>query len=134
VDTRVDQYGAPKALIGNNLEPECAQQRNELGLSPCAGLPENALHVIARGYQMPAMFKFSLWAEAGGLMSLGASRDGAYRRATDLAAKILDGVNPADLPVIRPTKFELVVNLKTAKALGLTVPDTMLARADEVIE
>jgi hypothetical protein len=48
VDARADQYGAPKTLIGNNLEPECAQQRNELGLPPCAGLPENALHVIAQ--------------------------------------------------------------------------------------
>jgi putative tryptophan/tyrosine transport system substrate-binding protein len=89
---------------------------------------------LAQRYRMPAMFKFSLWAEAGGLMSLGANREGAYRRAADLAAKILDGAKPADLPVERADRFELVINMRTANALGLTVPQSILARADEVIE
>jgi putative ABC transport system substrate-binding protein len=94
----------------------------------------NHIAALALRYRIPAMFKFSLWAEAGGLMSLGASREGAYRRAADLVARILDGDKPVNLPVERADRFELVLNLQTAKALGLTVPQSLLARADRVIE
>jgi len=89
---------------------------------------------LATATRLPAIYPFRSWVDMGGLMSYGASMIGMARRAAHYVDKILNGAKPADLPVEQPTRFELVVNLKTAKDLGLTIPPSILARADEVIE
>jgi putative ABC transport system substrate-binding protein len=90
--------------------------------------------MLAVAARLPTMYGFREHVEAGGLMSYGVDLRANFRRAADFVDKILKGTNPADLPVELPTKFELVVNLKTAKTLGLTVPVSMQQLADEVIE
>jgi ABC-type uncharacterized transport system substrate-binding protein len=92
------------------------------------------INILAVAARLPTMHGSREYVEAGGLMSYGQNVPNQLRRAADLVDKILRGVKPADIPVEQPTKFELVINLTTAKALGLTVPPSLLALADEVIE
>jgi len=89
---------------------------------------------LAAKSRLPAVYSFSEFARGGGLMAYGPSVPAMFRRAAVYVDKILKGVKPADLPVERPTKFELIINMRTAKGLGLTIPPSLLLRADEVIQ
>jgi putative ABC transport system substrate-binding protein len=89
---------------------------------------------LAEKNRIPAIHSEQVWVDAGGLMSYGANRVELYRRVTVYVDKILKGFNPADLPVEQPTKFDFIINLKTAKQIGLTIPPNVLARADKVIK
>jgi putative tryptophan/tyrosine transport system substrate-binding protein len=108
------------------------------GLYVCADpfLTSNRLriHTLSMGARLPTVHGFREYADAGGLISYGPNFPDLFRRAADYVDKVLRGANPGDIPVEQPTKFDLVINLVTAKALDLEVPPTLLARADEVIE
>ena len=102
--------------------------------SPLFGTNPRAAADLALKYRLPAITLFPEFAKVGGLMAHGTNLIDLYFQAGVLVAKVLDGTKPADLPVERPTRFQLVVTLKTAKALGLTLPNLLPLRADEVIE
>jgi putative ABC transport system substrate-binding protein len=102
--------------------------------SPLLNFHRKQLIELAAQYRLPSIWESSAYVRDGGLLSYGPSFPDMYRRAAGYVAKILAGQKPAELPVQQPTKFELVINLKTANALGLTISPSLLARADEVIE
>ena len=112
------QPGGGLVVLPNTIRP-CNQQR---------------IHGLAARYRLPAVYGGPFYAQSGGLIAYGSDPIAQFREAAGYVDRILRGEKPGDLPVQLPTKFELVVNLKTAKALGLTVPQSILARADEVIE
>ena len=142
---------AAAALIGHQIQIVNASNEDELGkaFATVTDLHADALIVgadpyffsrsgqvvaLAARHAVPAIYEFREFAVSGGLISYGASVNEGYRQAGVYAGQILGGAKPADLPVLQPTKFELVINLKTAKVLGLTIPPGVLAIADEVIE
>jgi putative tryptophan/tyrosine transport system substrate-binding protein len=102
--------------------------------STSALVHRDLITMLAARHRLPTVYPSRFFVTAGGLISYGPDTTDPFRRAAGYVDRILKGEKPADLPVQAPTKYELVINLKTAKTLGLTVPDALLARADEVIE
>jgi ABC-type uncharacterized transport system substrate-binding protein len=117
--TRLVQEHAGALVVGNNSFFDSRVER---------------FVALTAHYAVPAIYQGREFPEAGGLLSYGTSLNAVYRQLGTYAGKLLKGAKPADVPIEQPTKYELVINLKTAKALGLTVPQSLLARADEVIE
>ena len=112
------------------------QAKADVLLALASGLFVSARQLIPRlalKHRLPSMFNNYLWAEAGGLLSYGVSFPDLYRRAADMVARVLEGSKPATLPLEEPSTVELVVNLKTAKALGVAIPQSIRVRADRVI-
>jgi putative ABC transport system substrate-binding protein len=128
-------FGASPEL-GKALEMIRRAQPDAMVVFPEGATMANRLDLANFGIaqHLPSMFGWSEYADAGGLMSYGASQRDTHARLTTYVDKILKGAKPGDLPIEQPTKFELVINLKTAKALGLTIPSSLLQRADQVIE
>ena len=139
LSSRVEVIAAP-VRDTSELESVVAAQAREPN-SGLIGMPDSFMDVhradvtsLAARYRLPAVYPFRQFAEVGGLLSYGNDQQDNFRRAAVYADRILRGAKPSELPVEAPVKFELVINLKTAKALGLDVPVQLQQRADEVIE
>jgi putative ABC transport system substrate-binding protein len=102
--------------------------------NPVTLMHQTQIVELATKNRLPAIYPYGEFTESGGLMAYSTNRTEMYRRSATFVDKILKGTKPADLPIEQPTKFELVINLRTAKALGLTIPPSLLLRADQVIE
>ena len=124
--------------VPDDFEPAFRAARGSDGLlqvdDPLFVAHRTRVAEVAAKNRLPAIFGFREFVESGGLMSYGADLPDLYRRAATYVDKIFKGTKPADLPVERPATFELVINLKAAKALGLTIPQSVLLRATEVIQ
>lgn len=139
-----DALGQPIEIVNVSTEGQidgafAAIVQKKIGVlivssDPLFFIARNTLVVLTARYALPTVFADREEAEAGGLISYGASRPDAYRQAGNYIGRVVKGEKPGDLPVLLPTKFTLLINRKTAKALGLTLPASLLARADEVIE
>jgi len=123
----------PKALDGAFQQARRAAQAVLVLPDPVTVNNRQKVVAIAAKHGLPGMYVFSDFVEVGGLMSYGVDQTVLFRRAAEYVDKILNGTKPGDIPIEQPTKFELVVNLKTAKALGITIPESILLRADQVI-
>jgi putative tryptophan/tyrosine transport system substrate-binding protein len=132
----VTAYARDVAETEQALDALAQQPNGGLIVPPGAGPSSHRQLVLglAARYRLPAIYGFSDWVAAGGLISYGPDVLDLYRQPASYVDRILKGAKPADLPVQQPSKFGLVINLKTAKALGLTIPETLLATADEVIQ
>jgi putative tryptophan/tyrosine transport system substrate-binding protein len=121
-----------------NLAIDSSRHESSAGLivlpEPVTGTHRTLIIALAARYRMPAIYPYRFFARDGGLLAYGVKQTDLYRRAASYVDRILKGEKPGELPVQQPTKFELIINLKTARALGLIVPPTLLATADEVIE
>lgn len=133
----VELFEVSRSEEFDNVFGEIARRRMQATFifgDPMYGVHQTKLTELALRYRLPAMHTNRSHVENGGLMCYGPSFPDLWRRAASYVDKILKGAKPADLPIEQPTKFELIINLKTAKGLGLVVPPTLLSRADEVIE
>ncbi|WP_349631312.1 ABC transporter substrate binding protein [Bradyrhizobium sp. AUGA SZCCT0222] len=126
--TASEAEAAFATIVRENMQAIC------FGTSPLFVSNRTVLVELAARARLPAVYSFREFAIVGGLMSYGASLSDLYRRKAAFIDKILKGASPADLPIERPVTFELLINLKSAKALGLNIPPSLFARADEVIE
>ncbi len=135
VQLRVLEVRDPDELDGAFSTIKKAHARALLVIAdPLMADQRSRIVAFAASSRLPATYPYRAFADAGGLMSYGANLDDLFRRAATYVDKILKGAKPSDLPVERPMRFELVINLKTAKALGLTIPQSLLNRAEEVIQ
>jgi putative ABC transport system substrate-binding protein len=144
IESAAQTLGQKIAILDASTEPEIESAFSSLlqtkaggllvGTDPFFSTRRNQIMALAMRHGVPAIYDSRLQVEAGGLASYGTSYTETYRQAGIYAGRVLKGTRPADLPVLLPTRFELVINLTTAKALGLALPATLLARADEVVE